>query len=88
MARLNIIAEHVEAVIAYPSKRRRWPKDFADELTRVIGRRPLLVVIADPDPGLGPPYVKTVAWQELSRLGRLTQAVGRSLGFHRRASIA
>ena len=39
MARHNITAEHVEAVIAYPSKRRRRPKDFAIELTRDIGSR-------------------------------------------------
>ncbi len=87
MARHNIIAEHVEAVIAYPSKRRRRPKDFANELTRVIGSRTLLVVVADQGPGFGPPYVKSVAWQEPSRLVRLTQAVGRSLGFHRSRSI-
>lgn len=87
MARHNITAEHVEAVIAYPSKRRRRPKAFAIELTRDIGRRSLLAVVADPAPGFGPPYVKSVAWQKPSRLGRLTRAVGRSLGFHRGRSI-
>ncbi|WP_286929390.1 MULTISPECIES: hypothetical protein [Aeromicrobium] len=87
MAQHNITAEHIEAVIAYPSKRRRSPKDFAIELFRDIGSRTLLVVVADPAPGFGPPYVKSVAWQEPSRLGRLTRGVGRSLRLHRSRSI-
>jgi hypothetical protein len=87
MARHNITAEHVEAVIAYPSKRRRHPKDFANELSRDVGSRTLLAVVADPTPSFGPPYVKSVAWQEPPRLGRLPQAVGRSLRFHRSRSI-
>lgn len=87
MVRHNIIAEHVEAVIAYPSKRRRHPKNFTNELTRDIGSRTLLVVVADPAPGFGPPYVKSVGWQAPSRLGRLTQPIGRSLRFHRSRSI-
>jgi len=72
MARHTITAEHIKAVIAYPSKRRSRPKDFAIELSRNIGSRTLLAVVADPAPGFGPPYVKSVAWQEPSRLGRLT----------------
>lgn len=82
MARHNITAEHVEAVIAYPSKRRRRPRDFAVELSREIGSRTLLVVVADPAPGFDSPYVKSVVWQAPSRLARLIQAFGRWLGFH------
>lgn len=87
MARHKIIAEHVEAVIAYPSKRRRRPKDFANELFREIGSRTLTVVVADPAPGFGAPYVKSVGWQAPSRLGRLTQPIGRSLRFRCSRSI-
>lgn len=87
MARNKITAEHVEAVIAYPSRRRHRPKDFANELSRDIGSRTLVVVVADPAPGFGPPYVKSVAWQKPSRLGRLTKAAGRWLGFHHSRSM-
>lgn len=88
MARHTITAEHIKALIDHPSKRRRHPKDFAIELSRNISSRTPLVVVADPAPGFGPPYVKSVAWQEPSPVGRrLTRGVGLSLVFHRRPSI-
>ena len=64
MTEANVSPEHVETVLAHPARRSPRPKDFAIELERDFGTRTLRVVVADPAPGFGPPYVKRVIWRE------------------------
>lgn len=84
----SVSPEHVETVLAHPSSRAPRLKDFAIELERDFGTRTLRVVVADPSPGFGPPYVKRVIWHEQTRFNRVAPAVRRCIGVRRRRPIA
>lgn len=88
MTEANVSPEHVETVLAHPARRSPRPKDFAIELERDFGTRTLRVVVADPSPGFGPPYVKRVIWREQSRFDRVAGAARRWIGIRRRRPIA
>lgn len=80
MTEAKVSPEHVETVLAHPASRSSRPKDFAIELERDFGTRTLRVLVADPSPGFGPPYVKRVIWREQSRFDRVVRAARRRIG--------
>ena len=79
MAQLSVNTEHMETVLAHPARRVRRPKASAIQLDRDFGSRTLRVLIADPLPGFGPPYVKLVAWTRPSCMGRVWRCERRGL---------
>ena len=83
-----ISPEHVETVLAHPASRRLRPKACAIEVERDFGMRTLRVLVADPSPGFGPPYVKRVIWREQSHFARVARAARRSIGIRRRRPVA